>query len=448
MGPLYSTFVWFIAGSIIFATAQSMSMLIVGRVLQGVGAGGLDVLSEIILVDMTTLQERPLYLAIFAIPLAGGAILGPIMGALFSQYAGWRWLGWVNLPISALNLALIVTFMRLKPIKSALNEKLRRLDWIGMILFAIGSTSFASPLSWAGMMYPWKSWQTLLPLFVGLGIIVVFGLYENGRLGAAPAEPIFPMRIFNNSTAAVTLVNSFCHGAVIYAGIFYMPLMFQAVFLEAPLRSAVSMLPLCCTSVGFSIIAGVAVDKWRKYRWGIIVSWVMSAIGCGLMALWKLDSSLAVTSGIQVLIGIGVGPCFVLLVLPIQASLVNVNDSGIAAGMLVCFRLFGALVSLAICSTVFSSVFMGHITSLGQLPESVAILKDVREAIGFIPSLRVVEISPIMMTGTVDAYRKAMVAVFMMLAGFALVGFMTSFFVKEISIESDELGRQQMVEQK
>ena len=227
-----------------------------------------------------------------------------------------------------------------------------------------------------------------------------------------------------------------------------MPLIFQAVFHETPLKSAVSMLPLCCTSVGFSIAAGVIVDAVRKYRWSIIVSWAISAIGCGLVVLWKPDSSLALTTGIQILLGIGTGPFFALLLLPMQASVVNVDDSGIAAGILVCFRLFGALVSLAMSSTVVSNVFISRISSLGPLSEPVAVLTDVREAVSFIPTLRLVEISPLIRTRVVEAYRRSLIAVFLMLAGFAVLGFLTSFFIKEISIESDELGRQQMVEEK
>ncbi|KAF1998112.1 MFS general substrate transporter [Amniculicola lignicola CBS 123094] len=449
-GPLYSTFVWFVAGSIILATANNMSVFIIGRILQGIGAGGLDVLNDIILVDMTTLKERPMYLGLFAIPMVGGSILGPIIGALFSEYAGWRWIGWINLPISAISFVLIAVFLRLKPVERTLIEKLRRLDWIGMILFGIGCTVFASPLSWAGTIYPWRSWQTLLPFLIGVFVLVVLLLYEIGKLGVGrpPLEPIFPTRIFKNSTASFTLIGSFFHGGVIYSGIIYLPLFFQAIYSQSPLQSAVSILPLCCTSVGFSVIAGVVVDIIRKYRWGITISWIFAAVGCGLIAILDRNSSLALRSSIQVIIGIGSGPLFSILLLPIQASVANVDDSGIAVGILVSFRLFGGLVALAVCSMVFSEVFMHQIARLGPLPDAVRSLKDVKEAIGFIPTLRSLELDPMIMSGIVEGYRKSIIAVFLMLAGFAAAGFLSSLLVKDISIESDELGRQQLVDEK
>ena len=128
MVPLYASFLLFVIGSIVLAIAKDMAVLIVGRILQGLGAGGLDVLNEIILADITTLNERPLYLGMLAIPMAGGSVLGPIMGGLFSEYAGWRWIGWVNLPISALGFVLVFFFMKLQSIDESFREKILRLD--------------------------------------------------------------------------------------------------------------------------------------------------------------------------------------------------------------------------------------------------------------------------------------------------------------------------------
>lgn len=93
--PLYASFIIFITGSIVFAVANSMGILILGRVMQGLGGGGLDVLGEVILVDITTLKERPLYLGLFSIPMAGGAICGPVVGAALAENASWRWTSWI-----------------------------------------------------------------------------------------------------------------------------------------------------------------------------------------------------------------------------------------------------------------------------------------------------------------------------------------------------------------
>ena len=437
--PLYVSFLLFIVGSIVFAIARNMTILIVGRIIQGLGAGGLDVLNEIILTDITNLKERPLYLGLFAIPMAGGGILGPILGAVFSEFSSWRWIGWVNLPIAAVGFLLSFLFLRLKPIDHSFRVKLQRLDWVGMLLFAVGSTAFALPLSWAGAMYPWSSWRTIVPLVAGSIVLVGFGLYES-----KPAEPVFPYRIFQNRTALVTLIGAFIHGMVLYSVLLYAPLFFQAVFLETPIESVISLLPLSVSTVAFSILSAVAVEVTRQYRWGIVFGWILTACGVCLWAFWHQYSSLSAKSSFQVIAGMGIGTLFSLLVIPMQASVQHVDDTGLAVGILVSFRLFGGLIGLAISSAVFNNVFEHHITSLGILPESVAILKDAREAIGFIPALRSVDLQPEMMALILRTYRESMKAIFLIMAGLGVVGFLTSLFTKNISLEKEDLGRQRL----
>ena len=356
----------------------------------------MDVLSEIILTDITSLKERPLYLGLYALPMAGGG-----------------------------------------PIDSSFRSKLRRLDWIGMLLFTIGSTSFALPLSWAGAMYPWLSWRTILPFIVGATVLIAFGIYES-----KPVEPIFPYRIFRNRTAVVTLIGATTHGAVLYSVLLYPPLFFQAVMLQTPFRSAVSVLPISACTVGFSIFGVVAVELVRRYRWGVIVSGLFMALGVGLWALWRSSSSKALLFGLQVMAAIGVGTLFTILTIPMTASVQHVDDMGIAAGILVSFRLFGALTGLAICSGIFSNVFAKRIASIGTLPQPVEILKDVREAIGFIPKLRSLNIQPKVLEQVIEAYRVSIIAVFLTLAGIGAVGFLASSFTKELTLEREDRGRQ------
>ncbi|KAI1473301.1 hypothetical protein K445DRAFT_349195 [Daldinia sp. EC12] len=437
--PLYSSFLFFIVGSIVFALSRSMGVLITGRVIQGFGAGGLDVLNEVILADITTLKERPKYIGYLSIPMLGGTILGPVLGGVFSQYVTWRWIGWINLPLSVFGLLLAVLFLSLKPINLTFQEKMRRLDWGGMALFTVGCTLFASPVAWAGAMFPWSSYKTLIPLCLGAAILVVFAWYES-----RPAEPVFPYRIFKHLTASMALLATFFHGIVTYSIVMYTPLFFQAVYLDAPLQSAVICLPLCCISAGFGLFSAIAVEIIRKYRLLIWASWVLTAVGVGILSLLDRSSTLAAKASLQVPLAIGMGSLFALLNLPLQASLSNVDDMGLAAGILVSFRLFGGLIGLAICSTVFNNIFESQINSLGPLPDNLSILSDVREAVGLVPLLKDLNMTTELLDKVIEAYRVSISAVFWTLAGTAGVGFLISLLIKEKSLESEELGKQQL----
>ncbi|KAI3321508.1 MFS general substrate transporter [Xylariaceae sp. AK1471] len=432
---LNSAFLLFSVGSIVFATARSMPVVIVGRAVQGLGGGGLDIC------DITTLKERPLWLGLLSIPLALGSILGPILGALFTEFVTWRWIGWINLPLVGISFALAAYGLRLKPVEGSLVSRLGRLDWIGMLLFTVGSAIFALSLSWAGALYPWSSFRTILPLVLGFVILVIFGFYE-GR----PTEPVVPYRLFHSRTAVATLLGGFIHGLVLYPLLLYLPLFFQAVYLQDPLHAAVSILPLCVILITFSALSGFTIEHLRHYRWQLWVGWATIAVGEGLFAIWGTNFSRAETASFQVIAAIGLGVHFVVPAISMQASAPRVEDQGLAVGTLVSFRLFGALIGLAVGSTIFDNTFSQAISSLGPLPESVSVLSDAANAIGFIPNLRDVDISAELKAGIRMAYARSMRTIWYFLAAASGVGFFTSFLVQNMSIEIEEVGKQHMEE--
>lgn len=436
MIPLYAAFFLFAIGSVVFSVSHSMAVLILGRVLQGIGGGGLDVLSEVIVADITILQERALYIGLLSLPMAAGSILGPILGALFSEYVDWRWIGWINLPVIAIAVALAFFFMRLKPISDSFRTQLARLDWVGILVFTTGCTVFALPLSWAGNMYPWSSWRTIVPLVLGFLILVAFAIYESH-----PQSPVFPYRIFRSRTAQMALIGSFIHGLTLYTLLMYLPLFFQAVYLETPLRSAISMLPFCCVLMAFTGIAAWALDYIRTYRWEIWGGWVFLTVGVGLFSIWHRGTELAMTASFQIIAGIGIGTLFTVPPIPMQASAPTAEDQGLAIGILVSFRLFGALIGLAIGSTTFGSVFERSLNKV-PLPESLAFLRTASEAVGYIPQLRTSDISPLLRDQICDAYKDAMQTIWYILTAFGGVGFFTSLLIEQLDIETQELGRQ------
>ncbi|KAK3984509.1 putative transporter C3H1.06c, partial [Cladorrhinum sp. PSN332] len=436
--PLYVAFFLFSLGSVIFAVAPSLPVVILGRAIQGLGGGGIDVLNEIIVADITTLKERAFYIGLLSIPMALGTILGPILGAVFSEYVSWRWIGWINLPLVGVCLPLTKWCLRLKPMEGGVRQRLGRVDWVGIGIFTVGATLVTLPVSWAGSMYAWGSWRTILPLVLGVAVLVVFVWFE----GKYPVEPMFPYRIFNNRTAASTLVGSFIHGMVLYTLLSYLPLFFQSVFLEAPLKSAVTMIPFCAVLMGFTGISAMGVEWTRRYLWLIWSGWVFLTVGVGLFGLWDAQHSTGMTVGIQVVAAVGLGTLFTVPPIPMQASAKRTEDQGLAVGILVAFRLFGALLGLAIAATAFSSQFGQAVGTLGPLPEPAKILENPNEALGFIPYLRGLEVSSDQMAGIQEVYAKSLRVVFYILAGFGGVGTFASLFTKELNIESEEEGKQ------
>jgi MFS family permease len=308
---LYFGLVLFAVGSLVFAVARGMITVVAGRVLQGIGGGGMDLMAEVIVADMTTLQERSLYLGLLAIPTAVGSILGPTQGALFTTNVSWRWIGWFNLPILAAAFLLLLFFLRLRPVDSSIAIKLKRVDWAGAGLSLVGVALLVVPLSWAGALYPWKSWETIAPLVVGILLVLAFLLYEF----KVPKAPIFPLRLFRSRTANLTLLGNFIQGASLYSLLQYLPLFLQAVTVNTALGSAIKLLPTSVTSVVFAVGGVIMVGVIGKgYRWPIRAYWLLLTLGSGLLGLSGVNTPTSMLLGLPVLWGAAIGALMRLLV--------------------------------------------------------------------------------------------------------------------------------------
>jgi MFS family permease len=420
-----------------------MDVLIAGRVLQGLGGGGIDVIVTVTIADMTTLEERAKYLGILAIPSAVGNILGPFVGALFSTYVTWRWIGWINLPILGLGFPLVCFFLRLRPVPNdgPLTDRLGRLDWLGMALVVIGIAIFVIPLSWAGSLFPWASWQTLVPMLLGVVVLVLFIYYEG-----KPTEPIMPHRLFHSKTARSTQIGGFLHGAVLISLLQYLPLLYQAVQLETVISAAVSLLPTVILSTIIAAVSMMMVPLFGGYVWILRLSWVILTVGTGVLALFDVSSSSAMRYGLPILWGQGVS-LLRLSMLPIQASVKHVNDTSLATGQFLTIRMFGGLVGLAISSAIFNTVFTTSISSAGvELVGPLAPLSDAANAVNFINELKSLDIASSELDPVLRVYLDCFRVIFYTMTGLSGLGLVTSMFMEEIDLKKQSLGNQRYEE--
>lgn len=437
--PLYVSTAFLLVGSIVFAIAQDMNTVIAGRVLQGLGGGGVDVLSSVILADMTTLEERSQYLGMMAVLSALGNILGPFVGSLFSTYATWRWIGWANLPLLGAGTILLLLFLKLRPLPlgATLASDLDRLDWVGMGLFVTGSTAFCVPVSWAGSLFPWAAWQTLLPLFLGAALLVTFAFYET-----KPAAPIVPRRLFQSKTGNLALMGGFFHGMVLFSLLQYLPLFYQAVERQSAVSSALFLLPTVAISVITTAVCMMMVPLFGGYVWLIRLAWAITTLGIGLLALFTVKSSTSALYGVPILWGQGAS-LLRLILLPVQASVKHIDDQGLATGNFFSIRMFGALVGLAISSPIFNSVFSQSLSKATVKPTgALTPLQDASNAVNFISQLRLLDASSTTRDQISQIYLESLRAVFYTMSGISGLGLITSIFLDEIELKQRELGNQ------
>ncbi|OAF99628.1 MFS general substrate transporter [Paraphaeosphaeria sporulosa] len=401
--PFHASVGLFFVCSIVFATAQNMKTLIAGRLFQGFGGGGIDVLVSVVLADITALEERSKYLGIMAIPSAVGNNMGPFVGALFSTYTSWRWIGWIKLPLLGVGTILLSFFLKLRavPLDATLISNLSRLDWVGVVM------------------------------------LVVFAWYES-----KPAAPIIPRRLFQTNAGNMALVGGFIHGMVFISLLQYLPLFYQAVQLKTAISSAIFLLPTVIISVLVTAVSMMMVPMFGGYKWLLVVSWVVTALGSGLLALFGVEFSTSVLYGLPILWGQGVSLLRILM-LPVQASVKHVDDEGLATANFLTIRMFGALVGLAICSPIFNIVFSNSVAEARiELTGSLAPLKNASNAVSLIGELRSLDVPAATLKLVSGLYLESFKAVFYTMAALSGLGLLSSIFLDEIELKRKDLGNQ------
>ncbi|PIG79035.1 hypothetical protein AARAC_003581 [Aspergillus arachidicola] len=149
----------FALGSGLGGGASSTGMLIAARVIQGLGGGGINVMTEIIVADLVPLRERQQVMGIIFTAFAVGTFVGPVVGGAIVNHTSWRWVFYINLPFSTVT------------------AKLKRVDFAGNAILITSVISILPALTWAGTTHPWEPWRTIVPLLLGLAGMVAFLVY-------------------------------------------------------------------------------------------------------------------------------------------------------------------------------------------------------------------------------------------------------------------------------
>ncbi|TBU37746.1 major facilitator superfamily domain-containing protein [Dichomitus squalens] len=238
----------FFLGSALSGASQSMDMLIGARTVQGIGSGGILNLSEIIVSDLVPLLERGMFMGIISGVWDWPPDCESLVGAAFAQANAWRWILYLNLPLTGIAFVLVLLFLRVRMPPGTIGDKLAHLDTIGNLIIIAGTTVALIGLTWGGVAYKWTSPHTLATLVIGFVFIGMFFVYE--RL--VPNEPSIPWEVVSDRTTLAAYIGTFFHGLTSTAVFYYLPTYFQACRGSSPLRSSVELLPITLVIAPFA----------------------------------------------------------------------------------------------------------------------------------------------------------------------------------------------------
>jgi hypothetical protein len=431
----------FCVGLIIFATGSSPQVLILGRTIQGLGGGGLEALSEVILTDITTLEERPRYLGLMAFFWAAAGVVGPAIGGALVQYVSWRWLAWIVFPVVSAAWALVSPAALPKGDTSPLGKKMSRLNWTSIALFVGASFLTLFPVTTGGVIRPWFDRMTLVPFAMGLACLFLLICHEKKT-----RDPILALHIFQRRSVAAALFVSFVTGLLFWCLFFYPTIFFQSVWQHEPLESAVDGFSFTAIQAFAELGTAMLIGRLRSCRWLLVAACLLATVGSGALTLLSVDTGVSIGRALFVPAGIGLGMTYPALTITVQAA-VSVEDVGDTTGLLVFTRNLGAVVGMAAGSAVFTAQFSRSFQQTGLSYRHFGI-RSANDAVGLVPHISAMEVRPSEKLALLGVYASSFEAVAIFVAVMTGIGSLAAFLVSHANPEEEavtEPGRNELV---
>lgn len=287
--PLFlAALVLFLIGSVISAVSPTFPLLILGRGVQGLGAGGLLSLAFAVISDLVPPRERARYILIFVAVFGSSSLLGPIVGGVIATQnsilgiAGWRWIFIVNIPIALIAIYRALRFLHIK-------QELHRhsFDWLGVALFSIFVFSLLL-INQTFISLSVTHWRPYL-IFSLIGSAILFIVAER-RSGESA---LTPLHFFKNRLFVITLTASSFSGAAIFLALVIIPLSVQVVHGKSPAIAGLLLLPMGVGNLIGSGWASRSIAKTGYYRWLATVG--LCAFALGFLILYLNHQLWAVT---------------------------------------------------------------------------------------------------------------------------------------------------------
>jgi EmrB/QacA subfamily drug resistance transporter len=419
----------FTVASVGAGMAQSFGALVAWRAVQGLGGGGLMILSQAIIADIVPAKDRGKYMGPMGALFGISAVIGPLLGGLFTDHLTWRWAFWINVPIGLAAFATAWVTLRLPSHRSG-----RKIDVAGIVLMVLATSGLILATSWESFGgdagYDWSD-PRLLGLVIGTVVAAVAFVAVERRA----EEPLLPLHLFRNPTFAIATLVGLVIGMGMFAALTFLPTFLQMATGAGVTESGFLMLPMMVGVMATAIGSGIAITKTGRYKVYPIAGMAIATLGLIWMTTLTGDITMVMFSAMILVLGAGLGLVMQTIVLAVQNS-VDPHELGTATSANNFFREIGAAVGVAL----FSTIFTGRLTD--RLTEVFAGAPEAATGAGGVDSLTPAAVAALpapLQDGVVDAFADALAPAFWYLVPLLAAGFVLTLFLREVKL-SDVAG--------
>lgn len=283
----------FTFGILLCAVAQSFGMLLLGRIIQGIGYGVLVSLTQVVILTIVPLEKRGFAMGIYALAVIFAPVLGPIVAGVIIDNASWHLIFWIVFVVCLITLGLALLF-----IENVLENSRQRLDTPSMVLAAIGFTGFVLAGGNFGS-YRFFSVQVGLVLVIGIISLIIFSLRQFKL-----SQPLLNLRVFKNRDFTVSVIINIILHALMNATATIMPIMIQTILGKSATSFGIVVAPCALFIAGLSPFTGKLYDKIGLRKLAIVGS-IIILISNGAILMINENVHLGLLMGIMALLGIG-----------------------------------------------------------------------------------------------------------------------------------------------
>ncbi|MDX6355032.1 MAG: hypothetical protein QOF98_1935 [Streptomyces sp.] len=412
--------VFYIAGSMVAGFSTSPGMLIACRLVQGVGAGGLAALSQVIMAAMISPRQRGRYSGYLGAAYALGTVGGPLIGGVIVDSAlGWRWCFYVGVPFAVVAIIVLQKTLDLPVVRREV-----KIDWTGAFFITAAVSLLMVWVSLGGQDYAWLSWQTavLLPAAALLAALFIF-------TESRAAQPIVPLRLFRNKTITLTSLASVFVGVSMFSGTVFLSEYFQLARGKSATMSGVLTIPLIAGLFVASLGSGRVITRTGRWKGFLVAGALLLSAGAGLLGTIRVGTPYAETAVYMALLGLGIGMLMQNLVLAVQNQ-VTAAELGAASSLVTFFRSLGGAIGVTALGAALGNR-VSHYTAGGLADLHVTGTTGDSSAIPDLGAL------PGPVRGVVEsAYGHGVADVFLYAAPLAFLSFLLVVFIKEVPLKN------------